>query len=160
MRSAKLARFRLHPVKHRSALKNRIHSTLISFGRPCPVTDLFGAEGRKLPARLDVPEPWLGDVVASLELIDHLERQITVAEKRLRAGHADPLHPVASKRPGDRLGAGVHDRRRDRRDRALRLAREADRLLGPLPARQPREIGATGFEPATARPQPSALVRG
>ena len=53
-----LARFRLHLVKHRSALKNRIHSTLINFGRPCPVTDLFGVEGRKLLARLDVPEPW------------------------------------------------------------------------------------------------------
>ena len=41
-----LARFRLHLVKHKSALKCRIHSTLINFGRPCPVTDLFGAEGR------------------------------------------------------------------------------------------------------------------
>src|SRR6476659_1353126 len=83
-----LARFRLHLVKHRSMLKNRIHSTLISFGRPCPVSDLFGAEGRRLLARLDVPEPWLGDVVSSLELIDHLERQITGAEKRLRQAHA------------------------------------------------------------------------
>ena len=96
-----LARFRLHLVKHRSALKNRIHSTLISFGRPCPVTDLFGAEGRRLLARLDVPEPWLGDVVASLELIDHLERQITAAEKRLRAGHADhPYIPLLRSAPG------------------------------------------------------------
>src|SRR5215203_4569026 len=37
-----LARFRLHLVKHRSMLKNRIHSTLINFGRPCPVTDRSG----------------------------------------------------------------------------------------------------------------------
>jgi transposase len=96
-----LARFRLHLVKHKSALKNRIHSTLMSFGRPCPVTDLFGTEGRMLLARLDVPEPWLGDVVASLELIDHLERQITVAEKRLRAGHADhPYIPLLRSAPG------------------------------------------------------------
>src|SRR5215210_664880 len=57
-----LARFRLHLVKHKSALKNRIHSTLINFGRPCPVTDLFGVEGRKLLCRLDVPEPWRGNV--------------------------------------------------------------------------------------------------
>ena len=34
-----LARFRLHLVKHKSALKNRVHSTLINFGKPCPVTD-------------------------------------------------------------------------------------------------------------------------
>ena len=29
-----LARFRLHLVKHKSALKNRVHSTLINFGNP------------------------------------------------------------------------------------------------------------------------------
>ena len=42
-----LARFRLHLVKHKSMLKNRIHSSLISFGKPCPVTDLFGVESRR-----------------------------------------------------------------------------------------------------------------
>jgi transposase len=71
-----LARFRLHLVKHKSALKNRIHSTLINFGKPCPVTDLFGVEGRRLLERLQVPEPWRGNVTASVELIDDLERQI------------------------------------------------------------------------------------
>src|SRR5438034_2722379 len=50
-----LARFRLHLVKHKSALKCRIHSTLINFGRACPVTDLFGAEGRRLLERLESP---------------------------------------------------------------------------------------------------------
>ena len=35
-RERELARFRLHLVKHRSALKNRIHSTLIDFGSPAP----------------------------------------------------------------------------------------------------------------------------
>jgi Transposase len=53
-----LARFRMHLVKHKSALKNRVHSTLINFGRPCPVTDLCGAAGRRLLATLDVPDPW------------------------------------------------------------------------------------------------------
>src|SRR6266511_4597932 len=32
-----LARFRMHLVRHKSSLKNRIHSTLVNFGRPCPV---------------------------------------------------------------------------------------------------------------------------
>jgi len=96
-----LARFRLHLVKHRSALKNRIHSTLINFGRPCPVTDLFGAEGRKLLARLDVPEPWRSNVSASVELIDDLEGQISDANKRLKAGHADhPYIPLLMSAPG------------------------------------------------------------
>ena len=48
----KQARFRMHLVKHRSMLKHRIHATLISFGHPCPVTDLFGVAGRELLDRL------------------------------------------------------------------------------------------------------------
>jgi transposase len=86
-----LARFRLHLVTHKSALKNRIHSTLISFGKPCPVTDLFGVEGRKLLAGLQVPEPWRSNITASLALIDDLEDQIDDANRRLKASHAD--HP-------------------------------------------------------------------
>jgi transposase len=74
-----LARFRLHLVKHKSALKCRVHSTLINFGRACPVTDLFGVEGRQLLERLQVPEPWRGNVAASVLLIDDLERQISDA---------------------------------------------------------------------------------
>jgi transposase len=86
-----LARFRLHLVKHRSMLKHRIHSTLINFGRPCRVTDLFGVEGRELLRRLEVPEPWRGNVTASLSLIDDLEAQIAEVNTRLKEGHAD--HP-------------------------------------------------------------------
>jgi transposase len=96
-----LARFRLHLVKHKSALKNRIHSTLINFGRPCPVTDLFGVEGRRLLERLEVPEPWRGNVTASLSLIDDLERQISATNTRLKQGHADhPYIPLLMSAPG------------------------------------------------------------
>jgi transposase len=96
-----LARFRLHLVKHKSALKNRIHSTLINFGRPCPVTDLFGAEGRRLLARLEVPEPWRGNITAALELIDDLEGQIAETNTRLKTGHADhPYIPLLLSVPG------------------------------------------------------------
>jgi len=98
-----LARFRMHLVKHKSALKCRIHSTLINFGRPCPVTDLFGAEGRRLLAKLDVPEPWRSNVGASIELIDHLEDQIDQINRRLRAEHADhPYIPLLMSVPGIR----------------------------------------------------------
>jgi transposase len=96
-----LARFRLHLVKHKSALKNRIHSTLINFGRPCPVTDLFGAEGRRLLEKLEVPEPWRANVTASLALIDDLEDQIADANKRLKEGHANhPYIPLLMSAPG------------------------------------------------------------
>jgi transposase len=96
-----LARFRLHLVKHKSALKNRIHSTLINFGRPCPVTDLFGVEGRELLHGLEVAEPWRGNVTAALELIDDLEDQIDAVNRRLRQGHADhPYIPLLLSAPG------------------------------------------------------------
>jgi transposase len=96
-----LARFRLHLVKHKSALKNRIHSTLINFGKPCPVTDLFGVEGRRLLKRLEVPEPWRGNITACIELIDDLERQIAEINRRLKEGHAEhPYVPLLLTVPG------------------------------------------------------------
>ena len=96
-----LARFRMHLVKHKSGLKNRVHSTLINFGRPCPVTDLFGVEGRRLLERLEVPEPWRGNVTASVALIDDLERQISAINYRLREDNADhPYIPLLLSAPG------------------------------------------------------------
>jgi transposase len=54
-RERELARFRLHLVRHRTTLKNRIHATLITFGHPCPVSDLFGLAGRELLDRWRSP---------------------------------------------------------------------------------------------------------
>ena len=78
------ARWRLHLVKHRSALKQRIHAQLMAFGYACPVTDLFGVKGRELLAGLDFPEPWCSDVLAALALIDTLEREIAGIERELK----------------------------------------------------------------------------
>jgi transposase len=84
-----LARFRLHLVRHRSALKNRIHASLLAFGHPCPVSDLFGLEGRALLRRLEFPEPWLGDVETSLRLIDQISFEIAEIEDERRVDGAD-----------------------------------------------------------------------
>jgi transposase len=78
------ARFRLHLVKHRSSLKNRIHAVLFQHGIPSPGSDLFGAGGRALLERLCLPEPWASTVAASLELIDVLDDKITACEHELR----------------------------------------------------------------------------
>ena len=59
------ARWRLHLVRHRVALKNRVHATLVAFGKPCPVSDLFGVGGRELLERLELPEPWAATVAAA-----------------------------------------------------------------------------------------------
>src|SRR5438876_3762084 len=63
------ASFRLHLVRHRTSLKQRVHAVLLAHGKPCPVSDLFGMAGRALLERLALPEPWLGTVEASLQLI-------------------------------------------------------------------------------------------
>jgi transposase len=78
------ARWRLHLVRHRTALKNRIHATLMAFGHPCPVSDLFGAAGRRLLDRLELPELWAGDVTAALRLIEVLDGEIDDCEAARR----------------------------------------------------------------------------
>src|SRR4051794_15807699 len=135
-RSAReLARFRLHLIKHRSSLKNRIHASLINFGKPCPVSDLFGVRGRGLLAELDVPERWRQTIEASLRVIDHLDEEVAGLDKQLRRSGADHRYVPLLHRPRDRLDPQLHDRRRDRRHQPFRNAGQALRLHRSLPAR-------------------------
>ena len=76
-----LARFRLHLVKQKSALKNR-------FLDP---DQLSGSRGDALGAPPESPEPWRGNITASAKPIDDLERRITEINRRLKEGDAD--HP-------------------------------------------------------------------
>jgi transposase len=95
------ARFRLHLVRHRSSLKHRIHATLLTHGKPCPVSDLFGTRGRELLAHLGLPEPWASDVEVSLRLLDELDREIEALERELRQLGADHRYvPLLTTIPG------------------------------------------------------------
>ena len=95
------ARFRLHLVRQRSRLKQRVHATLLAHGRPCPVSDLFGARGRQLLARLALPEPWRGTLQASLRLLDELGREIAACEAELARLGADHRYvPLLTTVPG------------------------------------------------------------
>src|SRR6266571_5891049 len=95
------ARFRLHLVRHRTSLKQRVHAVLLAHGKPCPVSDLFGVAGRDLLERLALPEPWLGTVEASLQLIDELDRQIGDCERELqRLGAEHRYVPLLVTVPG------------------------------------------------------------
>jgi transposase len=95
------ARFRLHLVRKRTALKNRVRSTLVTWGKPCPVSDLFGRSGRELLSGLEIPEPWSGTLEASLRLIDQLDAEITAQEHELRRLGADHRYiPLLTTVPG------------------------------------------------------------
>jgi transposase len=86
------ARWRLHLVRHRTALKNRIHATLLTFGHPCPVSDLFGAAGRRLLDSLALP---------ALRLIDLLDGEIDDCEAALRRLGAEHAYvPLLMTAPG------------------------------------------------------------
>src|SRR6266540_158231 len=88
------ARWRLYLVRQRVRLKQRVHSTLMAWGTPCPVSDLFGARGRELLERLDVPEPWRGHVSSAVSMIDDLDREIDAQGRELR--RAGACHPYLS----------------------------------------------------------------
>ena len=83
------ARFRLHLVKHRTALKNRVHSILVAHGIPNANSDLFGNGGRRMLERLQLPEPWRSTTTATLALIDVLDEQIDACERELKQLGAD-----------------------------------------------------------------------
>jgi transposase len=103
------ARSRRHLVRHRTALKDRIHAALIALGRPCPVSDPFGQAGRELLSRPEPPEPWAGTVRASPELIEDLDARIASCGRELRRLGAD--HPyVPHDRARDRVGPRLRDR--------------------------------------------------
>lgn len=95
------SRFRLHLVKHSTALRNRIHATLMTFGVPARTSDLFGIKGREHLDALGLPAPWSTDIVASLEVIDHLDAQSRLIERDLRAmGATHPYVPLLMTAPG------------------------------------------------------------
>ena len=95
------ARFRLHLVRHRSSLKNRIHATLMAFGHPCPVSDLFGIGGRQLLDRLALPDAWRETLETGLYLVDELDGEIHECERELKQLGADhPYVPLLTTIPG------------------------------------------------------------
>jgi transposase len=95
------ARFRMFLVRKRSSLKHRVHAQLLAFGHRCPVSDLFGLKGRELLARLQFPEPWRGGVLASVAMIDDLDRQIAAIDAELRGlGAEHPYVPLLMSAPG------------------------------------------------------------
>src|SRR3954470_7049796 len=159
------ARWRLHLVRHRSSLKQRVHAVLLTHGKPCPVSDLFGVRGRQLLARLGLPQPWQATVEASLRLIDELEREIGDCERELRRLGADHDYvPLLCTVPGISwvlaytIAAEIGDIHRFPTPRKLagysglcpRVYQSGDRdLRGPLAKQGPRYLRWALVEAAT-----------
>ena len=96
-----LARFRIHLVKQRTMLKNRIHQSLITHGIACPVSDLFGVRGRRLLEDSAMPLAWRESTEASLRLIAALDREIDRCASEMRAQLPDHRYlPLLMTVPG------------------------------------------------------------
>ena len=81
--------------------KNRISATLMTFGHPCPMADLFGVAGRKLLDSLALPEPWQASLSESLALVDDLTARVDALEVELRdLGADDPSMQLLMTVPG------------------------------------------------------------
>jgi transposase len=95
------ARWRLYLVRKRSSLKHRVHAQLLAFGHTCPVSDLFGRQGREVLGRLDFPDPWRDGVLAAVAMIDDLEAQIAAIDRELKQLGADHRYvPLLMTVPG------------------------------------------------------------
>lgn len=82
-----LPRMRLVLVHMRTALKNRIHATLAKYCIEIEgASDIFGVKGRvQMDKRLgELPAETHRSVEQELDLLDRLEEQIVLAEKRIR----------------------------------------------------------------------------
>jgi transposase len=175
------ARFRLHLVRHRSSLKNRVHAILFQHGIPNAHGDLFGAAGRQMLERLRLPEPWQSTVAGSLGLIDTLNVEILECERELERLGAD--HPYISRLVtcpgigwvlGSTIASEIGDISRFHSPRKLvgysglcpRVDQSGERdRRGPLVQERPH-VSALGVDrgspcgAALARERPKVCVRG
>jgi len=71
--------------RERTRWKNQVHAVLHQQGRRPPASDLFGKQGRKWLAEVNLPPMTRHAVDTYLSLIDQLQEKIQVEEKNLRA---------------------------------------------------------------------------
>src|SRR5438874_1472333 len=132
------ARWRLHLVRHRSSLKQRVHAVFAH-----PRQALTGRRSVRCPrppaARATRPA---GAVAGNARGQPPSDRRARPRDQRLRARTAParrrpPLRAVALHRARDQLGARLHDRRRDRRHQPLPQPAQTRRLHRSPPPRLP-----------------------
>jgi transposase len=71
-------------VRQRTREKNQVHAVLIrNLKQRAPVTDVFGAEGRRWLAEQDLPLDERETVEACLRGIDHLDHEVAVIDRAL-----------------------------------------------------------------------------
>lgn len=96
-----LLRYRQYLVKIRTALKNRIHSSLAKLGIWHNFSDLFGKAGRDFLMNLDLSQPYRKPILEQLELVSLLDKKIADVEKIVKQQSCkNPSAQLISTAPG------------------------------------------------------------
>lgn len=96
-----LLRYRQYLVKIRTALKNRIHSSLAKLGIWYSFSDLFGKAGREFLMNLDLEPAYKRPILEQLEFISLLDKRITEVEKTVKPqSHENPSAQIIGTAPG------------------------------------------------------------
>jgi hypothetical protein len=117
-----------------------------SIGWQVEIADAAKVKGlAPLACKTDRIDAWVLAELSRRELVPPIwlpDRSVRAERERARfrlhlVRHRSRLRAAADHGPRDRLGARLHDRRRDRRHPPLRLTHQAGRLHRALPARLP-----------------------
>jgi transposase len=108
-----LLRYPVALTQPRTALKKRVHSTLVRQGIRNDHSDLFGKAGARIPGELELREPTRRRIDSICSLIDDFDREIGEATTEIEAlARADDRVPVlcqirgAMKVDANRAGVG------------------------------------------------------
>jgi hypothetical protein len=107
---------------------DRMPAVLAGAGVPVGMSDLFGAAGLQLLARVELAPAARGRVNSMLRLIENVDFEVELFAKLVAARLREHPGYQAIQHPRDRAGAGRGVRRRDRRHRPVQPARPAGQL--------------------------------
>jgi hypothetical protein len=133
-----LARFRLHLVKHKSALKNRVHSTLINFAKALPghrplesraESCSHGSRSRS-PGAPTSHHPYIPLLMSATGSAGVLAFTIARRDRRGRKAGYTGLCPLTSTAPLPALGAARGDDARAQAPRLCDALQRSKRRLG------------------------------
>ena len=89
-RRRRLVARRNQVVRHRTRVKNEVHSILHAhLIPPCPHADLFGKLGRAWLARQELPEDEVAAITRHLRELDRLGEDLAVLDREIAQATAD-----------------------------------------------------------------------
>jgi transposase len=91
-------------VREKTAIKNRLHAVLPQRLIPCPLSDLFGVQGRQWLRTLSVDADGRASIDSDLRLLASIEEEIAHHDQELAtAAHEEPCVKLLMTLPGVRL---------------------------------------------------------